>query len=109
MYYGKAFFEVCFVNQADWLKQLSVLDVLLVFVPLTVVAQLQHWDIAAFWFACLAMIPLAALMGRATEYLADRVGEGLGGLLNATFGNACELIIAFAALRAGFYDIVKAS
>lgn len=48
-------------------------------------------------------------MGRATEYLAERVGTGLGGLMNATFGNACELIIAFAALRAGLYDIVKAS
>jgi len=93
----------------SWLKQLSVFDPLLVFVPLTVVGQLQHWDIAAFWFACLGMIPLAAWMGRATEYLAERQGEGIGGLLNATFGNACELIIAFAALRAGLHDIVKAS
>ena len=48
-------------------------------------------------------------MGRATEQLADRSGEGVGGLLNATFGNAAELIIALAALRAGLHDVVKAS
>jgi Ca2+:H+ antiporter len=49
------------------------------------------------------------LMGRATERLADRFGEGVGGLLNATFGNAAELIIAIVALRAGFHELVKAS
>jgi Ca2+:H+ antiporter len=97
------------LNISGWLKQLNVLDVLFIFVPLTAVGQYQKWDLAAFAFACLGMIPLAALMGRATESLAESVGEGLGGLLNATFGNACELIIAFAAMRAGFYDIVKAS
>jgi Ca2+:H+ antiporter len=48
-------------------------------------------------------------MGRATEQLAERLGEGIGGLLNATFGNAAELIIALAALRAGLHDVVKAS
>jgi len=48
-------------------------------------------------------------MGRATEQLAVRLGEGVGGLLNATFGNAAELIIAFAALRAGLHTVVKAS
>jgi Ca2+:H+ antiporter len=48
-------------------------------------------------------------MGKATEELAVRTGEGIGGLLNATFGNAAELIIAFAALRAGLHDVVKAS
>jgi Ca2+:H+ antiporter len=59
--------------------------------------------------SCLGIIPLAALMGKATENLAEHVGPGIGGLLNATFGNACELIIAFAALRAGLVDVVKAS
>jgi Ca2+:H+ antiporter len=48
-------------------------------------------------------------MGHATEQLAERTGEGVGGLLNATFGNAAELIIALAALRAGLHDVVKAS
>lgn len=86
-----------------------MVDSLAIFVPLAAVAQAAHHDLAAFFCACLAMVPVAALMGRATEALANRVGEGIGGLLNATFGNACELIIAFAALRAGLYDIVKAS
>ena len=62
-----------------------------------------------FVTSCLAMIPLAGVMGKATEHLAERVGEGIGGLLNATFGNAAELIIAIVALRAGLYDVVKAS
>ncbi len=57
----------------------------------------------------LAILPLAAWMGRATEHLAERMGEGVGGLLNATFGNAAELIIALSALRAGLHDVVKAS
>lgn len=100
-----------------WLKGLSPLDLLLVFVPLTFVAEYlarqnesqPHYHVGVFVSACLAIIPLAGMMGKATEYLADRVGAGLGGLLNATFGNACELIIAFAAMRAGLYDIVKAS
>jgi Ca2+:H+ antiporter len=48
-------------------------------------------------------------MGKATEHLAEKVGEGIGGLLNATFGNAAELIIADRGLRAGLYDVVKAS
>src|SRR5215472_5851285 len=62
-----------------------------------------------FGTAALAIIPLAGWMGRATEALAARAGEGVGGLLNATFGNAAELVIALAALRHGLYDVVKAS
>ncbi len=57
----------------------------------------------------LAIIPLAGFMGKATEHLSVRVGHGLGGLLNATFGNAAEIIIAIMGLRAGLYDLVKAS
>jgi Ca2+:H+ antiporter len=97
------------MKDPSWVKHLSPLDALLVCIPLTFLAQVQHWQTAAFLFSCLAIIPLAGVMGKATEYLAERVGEGIGGLLNATFGNACELIIAFAALRAGMQDIVKAS
>src|SRR6185295_10891647 len=59
--------------------------------------------------ACLAIIPLAGMMGEATERLAARLGAGIGGLLNATFGNAAELIIAIAALSRGLHDVVKAS
>src|SRR6185295_9746137 len=62
-----------------------------------------------FLASALAILPLAGWMGRATEQLAERMGEGVGGLLNATFGNAAELIIALAALRAGLHDMVKAS
>jgi len=64
---------------------------------------------AIFLATTLAIIPLAAYIGRATDQLADRLGGGLGGLLNATFGNAAELIIAIVALRSGLIDLVKAS
>src|SRR5947209_14180512 len=62
-----------------------------------------------FLAACLAIVPLAGWLGRATEQLAHHTGEGIGGLLNATFGNAAELIIAIMALRQGLYPVVKAS
>lgn len=64
---------------------------------------------ALFVFSGLAIVPLAGWMGKATEALADRVGEGMGGLLNATFGNAAEMIIALMALKRGLYGVVKAS
>ncbi len=84
---------------------------LLVFVPVAV--ALEHLapekSLWIFVSAALAIIPLAGWLGRATEQLAERTGEGIGGLLNATFGNAAELIICMAALRAGLYDVVKAS
>ncbi|MBI3098809.1 MAG: calcium/proton exchanger, partial [Planctomycetes bacterium] len=62
-----------------------------------------------FLVSCAAVIPLAGWMGRATEALAARLGSGLGGLLNATMGNAAELIIAIMALRAGMVGVVQAS
>jgi Ca2+:H+ antiporter len=62
-----------------------------------------------FFIACLGVLPLAGLMGEATEHLAHRTGPTIGGLLNATFGNAAELIIAIVALRAGLVELVKAS
>src|SRR5206468_5077256 len=62
-----------------------------------------------FVVSCLAILPLAGLMGEATEHLTHHTGPGVGGLLNASFGNAAELIIAFMALRAGEKEIVKAS
>ena len=63
----------------------------------------------AFVLACIAIIPLAGLLGLSTEKLAARVGDAIGGFLNATLGNAAELIIALVALRAGLLDVVKAS
>jgi len=62
-----------------------------------------------FIASCLAVLPLAGYMGEATEHLAARTGPALGGLLNATFGNAAELIIAIVALQAGKVELVKAS
>jgi Ca2+:H+ antiporter len=76
-------------------------------------AILLHWaavsPIASFIVSGLAIVPLAALMGRATDALATRLGPQLGGLLNATFGNAAELILALIALRHGLTSLVKAS
>lgn len=84
---------------------------LLVFVPVAI--ALEHFSpqlhILIFAAAALAILPLAGWMSEATEKLAEKSGEGIGGLLNATFGNAAELIIALAALRAGLHDVVKAS
>lgn len=88
-----------------------MLKVLLLFVPLTLALEytVPQQHLLIFASAALAIIPLAGWLGRATEQLAERSGEGVGGLLNATFGNATELIIAVAALRAGLHDVVKAS
>ncbi len=93
------------------LKAANLLNLLLVFVPVAVILEYLVHPRPTYIFvsSALAIIPLAGLMGRATEQLANRLGEGLGGLLNATFGNAAELIIAAIALRAGLHDIVKAS
>lgn len=83
---------------------------LLVAVPVSwAVAALHAPPLVVFLVTGLAVIPLAAEMGSATEILADRSGPAVGGLLNATFGNAAELIIAIVALRAGLLDLVKAS
>ncbi len=88
----------------------NILNLLLVFVPVAAVLEFTHASpVAIFVVACLAIIPLAGLMGKATEHLAEKLGEGVGGLLNATFGNAAELIIALMALRVGEYEVVKAS
>lgn len=77
-----------------------------------VALALRYWHVSDLWiFVCsgVAIIPLAGLMGRATESLAASLGPGIGGLLNATFGNAAELIIALLALRQGETELVKAS
>jgi len=84
---------------------------LLPFIPVAIGLKLllPDWPFLIFATSSLAILPLAGWMGWATERLAERLGEGVGGLLNATFGNAAELIIAIAALRAGLHDVVKAS
>jgi Ca2+:H+ antiporter len=86
------------------------LDVLLVCIPLAAILHYAHAP--GFWvFAAsgIAIIPLAGWMGKSTEALSGRFGAGIGGLLNATFGNAAEMIIAFQGLRAGLTEVVKAS
>jgi Ca2+:H+ antiporter len=88
----------------------NLLRSLLIFVPLAALAHALHWGgSAVFACAALAIVPLAGSMGEATEQIAGRFGAGVGGLLNATFGNAAELIIALVALRRGLDDVVKAS
>jgi Ca2+:H+ antiporter len=88
----------------------NLLNLLLIFVPIAIVLELRHAPkIWIFGASALAIIPLAGMMGKATEHLAAKMGEGIGGLLNATFGNAAELIIALIAMQAGLYDVVKAS
>jgi Ca2+:H+ antiporter len=80
------------------------------FLVIAVVLDLAHADpILIFFASALGVVPTAALMGRATEELAHRAGPGIGGLLNVTFGNAPELIIALFALNAGLQEVVKAS
>ena len=88
----------------------NALKLLLVFVPFAALAEWLHWGpVAGFALAGLAIVPLAGLLGEATERIASRFGAGVGGLMNATFGNAAELIISIVALRAGLFDVVKAS
>ncbi len=88
------------------------LNWLLVFVPIAFVFRFMPGlenPTVLFICSCLAIIPLAGWMGRATEHLAEHLGQGVGGLLNATFGNAAELIIALFALSKGLTGVVKAS
>lgn len=92
-----------FQNPFDYLIVALPVAVLLRFVP--------GWEnpTLLFFASAIAIIPLAGWMGRATEELAERTGPALGGLLNASFGNATELIIALVALSKGLTDVVKAS
>lgn len=90
------------------------LNLLLAFVPVSVGLQYfaphtPAFQVAVFITACLAVVPLAGIMGHATDELAKHLGPNVGGLLNATFGNAAELIIALFALKAGLLDVVQAS
>src|SRR3982750_1364837 len=79
-------------------------------IPVAVVLEFAHAGATLiFLTSALGVIPTAALMGRATEELAQRSGPGIGGLLNVTFGNAPELIIALFALGEGLHEVVKAS
>ena len=89
----------------------SPINLLLLFFVVALVARFvfQAPPLVVFLASALAIVPLAKWMGNATEELALRTGPGVGGLLNASFGNATELIIAIFALRAGLVEVVKAS
>lgn len=93
------------------LPRISPLDPLLVLVPAAIAIHLvwPERDTLTFFVSSLAVVPLAGLMGRATEALSAHVGTALGGFLSAALGNAAELILALAALRAGELEVVKAS
>lgn len=84
--------------------------VLLAAVPLALVGRVVGWPSSlVFLLAAIGLIPLAGLIGTATEVIAEHTGQRIGGLLNATFGNAAELIIGVTALAAGLTDVVRAS
>lgn len=90
--------------------QTLIFSSLLIFVPVSIAAHFLHWgDLVVFVTAALAIVPLAGWMGTATEEIAVVLGPSWGGLLNATFGNATELIIAIVALNKGLVNVVKAS
>ncbi|GAA6053123.1 hypothetical protein JCM3770_002864 [Rhodotorula araucariae] len=99
-------FRQCLVNTARY----SWLNLLLIAVPVAWALDLSHQSpTVVFCMSFIAIVPLAALLGFATEELAMRVGDAFGGLLNATFGNAVELIIAILALVKGELNIVRSS
>lgn len=84
--------------------------VLLVFVPLGILAGLRKWgDIWEFSLNFIAIIPLAAVLGAATESLAGHTGQTIGGLLNASFGNAVEMMVTINAIKAGMIAVVQGS
>jgi Ca2+:H+ antiporter len=86
------------------------LYLLLIAAPAALIAEALHASaLVVFVLAALGLVPLAGLIGLATEALAERLGSAIGGLLNATFGNAAEIIIALVALSAGLPEVVRAS
>lgn len=89
---------------------MKYLKLLYVFIPISIVGEFMHFSpTLMFLFAAFSIIPLAALMGEATEEISFYSGPKIGGFLNATFGNATELIISFFALKQGLFEVVKAS
>ena len=92
------------------LSNLLTINLLLLFLPIALIGRIVGWGEAIVFVAsALAIIPLSGMIGEATEMLAAKLGQRIGGLLNATLGNAAELIITGFALRAGLTDLVKAS
>ncbi len=98
------------VSSLWWLLTSSWLNVLLVFIPLGFLSEHLHWGAGPIFFLnFIAIIPLAKLLGDATEQASLKLGQTVGGLMNATFGNAVELIVAIVALVQGQLRIVQTS
>lgn len=86
------------------------LNILLIFVPFGIIAGLQEWGaLKTFLFNFIAICPLAGILGASTEALSLHVGQTVGGLLNATFGNAVEMIVTINAIKAGLVSVVQDS
>ncbi|MDP4178104.1 MAG: calcium/proton exchanger [Bacillota bacterium] len=89
---------------------MKYLKYLLIFIPISIVCKiLKVNEVCIFFISAVSIIPLAGIMGEATEEISAYSGPRIGGFLNATFGNATELIISFFALKEGLFDVVKAS
>ncbi|KAI0244017.1 hypothetical protein L0F63_003697 [Massospora cicadina] len=98
------------LTQLKFFLTQSQLNYMLVFVPIGLVSDRLGWgQISTFAINFLAIVPLASLLGLATEEVAAKLGQTVGGLLNATFGNAVELIVAVLALKLGLIRVVQAS
>lgn len=86
------------------------ISILFAVFPFVILSEVLHWSpIATFSFAAIAIIPFAGFIGASTEVLAAHTSPKIGALLNATLGNAAELIITIVAIRAGYLELVKAS
>lgn len=93
-----------------WIGLNWILLLFALFIPIAIILEFSHANpLYILLTSALAIVPLAAMIGKGTEALAEKVGERYGGLLNATLGNAAELIIAIVALRSGLIDLVLAS
>ena len=89
---------------------MKFLKYMLIFIPISIVGKFMNFSPAVmFILAALSIIPLAGLMGEGTEEISFYSGPKIGGFLNATFGNATELIISFFALKQGLFEVVKSS
>ena len=89
---------------------MKILKFMLIFIPISIVGKFMNFSPSVmFILAALSIIPLAGLMGEGTEEISFYSGPKIGGFLNATFGNATELIISFFALKEGLFEVVKSS
>ena len=89
---------------------MKILKFMLIFIPISIVGKFMNFSTSImFILAALSIIPLAGLMGEGTEEISFYSGPKIGGFLNATFGNATELIISFFALKEGLFEVVKSS